>query len=150
MPIDKGYEDLIKSLIAAQAQIGQATADGGQRPWLDFKDQLEEETETFTAETIRKIFSRQACNDTFGVLKTQDGAQTKAFQSCKLQNDFLAGMERDQGMRHRPRVRCLMHASGRAAANGLAGGPLRRNALDFLIRLLGEDVTPSPEAEEDE
>jgi len=146
MPVDKDFEKLIETARLAQASIGQATADGGQRRWFDLKELTV--VGQFDLAALGELFSRQSVNDIYGSKLTEDGAQTKEFQTAKLTNDYLAGLERDQAARMRSRVATIMHGASRARANGATAGPLRRNTIDFLTRIQNEDDATAASEEE--
>jgi len=135
--IDKDFENFIEKLITAQADVADRAANGAQRRWLDFKEI--KEAGQFDEAALKAVFSRQGLNDTFGTLLSEDSRQVKEFQTVKLANDFMAGMERDHAARVRSRIAMFMHGTSRARSNGQDMGPLRRNTLDFMVRLLDED-----------
>lgn len=137
MSVDKKFEDLIKSVIAVQKDISEAASLGSQRRWMDFMEI--NKAGQFDLDAVAKIFSRASLNDEFGTLLGKNGAQVKDFNVAKISNDVLAGMERDYVSRTRSRIATLMHAASRSRANGKTTGPLRKNTIDFLIRVSDED-----------
>jgi hypothetical protein len=137
MSIDRKFEELIKSIMKAQADISAAVSHGDQRRWMDFKEIVE--AGQFDLVSVGKIFSRESLNNLFASLLGKTGIQTKEFNVAKLSNDVLAGMERDYVSRTRSRIATIMHTASRARANGKPTGPLRRNTIDYLTRVADED-----------
>lgn len=137
MSIDRKFEELIKSVMKAQADISTAVSRGDQRRWMDFKEIAE--AGQFDLNSISRIFSRASLNDRFGNLIGKTGTQTKDVNVVKLANDVLAGMERDYVSRVRSRIATIMHAASRSRANGKTTGPLRRNTIDYMTRVADED-----------
>jgi len=137
MAIDNQFEDLVNALISAQSAVSDGTRDGGQRRWMDYLEI--KEAGQFDLDAIAEIFSRAGLNDTFSKLMGTDGARVKEFHASKLSNDFMAGMERDHVARVRSRVATIMHGASRSRANGKSTGPLRRNTIDFITRVVDED-----------
>lgn len=136
MSIDRQFQKLISYLVNQQKLVGRSALENEDRPWQDFNELLD--VDRFDFESIAQIFDREAANSRYEELHT-NGNPAKDVQVLKHCADVLAGFERDYRMRTRTRVRMFVHAAGRSAAHGLAAGPLRRNTVDYVTRLLGED-----------
>ncbi len=136
MPVDAHFSQVVDYLVAAEAAIADGTFGAGQRPWLNFKDvQIAGQ---FDFAGLAQIFSRDAINDQYGSARADRKTTAGTLQSLKLAADYLAGLQRDYSMRTRSRIRMLVHAGNRAKANGMTVGPLQRNSVDWIGRIIAE------------
>lgn len=137
MVIDPQLHNVVNYMMETETSVAEKLRMDGGRPWMNFAKI--EKAGKFQFDKVHKIFTRQALNDEYGRLRTNPESKTTDIQTVKISADFLAGCERDFKMRSRSRIRMLVHAGvAMAAANGNNQGPLRRNSLDWLGRVLAE------------
>jgi hypothetical protein len=137
MAIDSQMETVVEDMISTQKAIAEACAANGDRPWFNFENVTV--VGKFDFEGIHELFKRDNSNDDYARFRGQPDTKSKDIQTCKLSADFLAGCERDYRMRTRSRVRMLVHGTVVSPqAMGESEGPLRRNTLDWLGRILAE------------
>lgn len=138
MAIDPQLEKVVQYMVKTENTISEKLRANGDRPWLDFEPV--KSAGKFDFDAIHQIFSRKASNNEYVTKRQDDKSLAKDLQTAKLSADYLAGLERDHRARTRSRVRTFVHAGVVAtASNGNAQGPLRRNTLDWLGRILTED-----------
>ncbi len=138
MAIDQQLEKVINYMVTTEKTISEKLRANSDRPWLDFEPV--QKAGKFDFSKIHQIFTRQASNNEYVSKRQDDQALAKDIQTAKLSGDYLAALERDHRLRTRSRVRTFVHAGVvSASANGDAQGPLRRNTLDWLGRVLTED-----------
>lgn len=135
--IVKGFEDLIKYLVATEKSA--ATAVSGQsepKPWMNMAgDELTEKAETKDETELAKVFKRDDANQDYETARTSEDAKSKEAALAKLAGDFLATCERDKRAQWRSRIRWAAHSLGRRYGNGRDTGPIRVNTLDYLSRI---------------
>jgi hypothetical protein len=134
--IDPQMEKLVDYLVEREAKIAAAVTEGGERPWVDFKDIVE--AGKFEYDKIHEIFNRNRSNDEYAVLRQDGKASNKDLATAKLSGDWLGSRELCQRARTRSRVRNIVHGMNRHAADGTDEGSLRRNTIQWLGRILGE------------
>jgi hypothetical protein len=137
MAIDKQMETVVQDMVSTEKAIAEACEKSGDRPWLNFENV--QVVGKFDFSGVHDLFTRDQSNDDYARFRTQPDTKSKDIQTCKLSADFLASCERDYRMRTRSRVRMLVHgAVVSPQAMGDSEGPLRRNTLDWLGRILAE------------
>ena len=136
MPLDQQFSTVVGYLMTAEGQIADGTFGTAQRPWLNFAGV--KVAGQFDFASLDGIFSRDALNNQYGAARAVKTTTAGTLQSMKLAADYLSGLQRDYSMRTRSRVRMLVHAGNRANANGMPVGPLRRNSIDWLTRIVSE------------
>lgn len=136
MAISEQLNTVVKYLVTVEGQIATGTFGTTQRPWMNFSAITP--VGQFDLAGLAKLFDRSAINDQYTSARNQASATSGNFQSSKLSADYLAGCQRDYTMRTRSRVRMLIHSGNRAAANGMDIGPLRRNSIDWITRIISE------------
>lgn len=136
MAIDPQLEKIVSYLVTTEDKVGQGTFGSGQRPWVNFSDI--QKVGKFDSAGLAKLFTRQSSNDAYVKARSEKSATSGDLQTAKLASDYLAGMQRDYMMRTRSRIRTIVHAGNRAKANGMDQGPLRRNSIDWLSRIVTE------------
>jgi len=134
--LDEQTQKVIEYLVQNQKLVGEAMAAGGPRPWQDFFEVFD--VDRFNFEGMAQVFSREAANARYEALFVNDGL-AKEVQALKHCADILAAFERDHRMRTRTRVRMFVHGASRNAGHGLPNGPLKRNSIGYVTRVLGED-----------
>jgi hypothetical protein len=144
MSLDKAFEDLVDSIRDAQKQIADGITINAARHWMDFRDikvigKFDKEEGENGLEAIRDLFKRTAIDTAYNQERSNADAIAKDTQALKLMGDFLAGSERDWRMRQRSRVRMFVHGACIARSNGDKAGPLQRNTIHWLTRVLSED-----------
>jgi hypothetical protein len=133
-------EKLVPYLQAAEKKIAEASTTGGSRVWIDFSENGLTPAGQFDFATIHENFNRQKATDDYESKRVQRDTLVKDIQTSKLSIDFLAGCERDWRARTRSRVRMFVHSSVSAAmAMSQNNGPLRRNTVDWLGRIMLEE-----------
>ncbi len=137
--IDPQLTKVLNYLQGAQILIASGTFGATGRPWLNFSEI--QVVGKFDYAGLHQIFNRNASNDEYGSLRAAPESKAKNLQTAKLSGDYLAGLERDYRMRQRTRIRCIVHAGNRSAANGSGQGPLRRNSTGWMSRILAEEAT---------
>lgn len=138
MAIDPQLEKVVQYLITTENTISTKLRANSDRPWVDFETVKRAGKFDFSA--LHQIFDRQASNNEYVSKRQNDKTQAKDLQTAKLSGDYLAALERDHRARTRSRIRTFVHGGVVAtASNGNAQGPLRRNTLDWLGRILTED-----------
>jgi hypothetical protein len=144
MPIDPQLQNVIPYLVSTEASIGQGTLGLEQRPWMNFDGITGSATAIgkFDLPGTHALFDRSASNDAYVTARQDTETKTMDIQTIKISADLLAGLERDYKMRIRSRIRMFVHASCRAAANGLDIGPLNNNSIGWLSRMLTAQETP--------
>lgn len=139
MAIDPQLDKVISSMTSCQKEAGTACKSDGDRPWLNFSDI--KKVGKFDFSGVHDLFNRNSSNDEYARLKQSGSSQVKDIQTAKLSADFLAGCERDYRARTRSRIRTLVHGSVVSpVAMGESTGPLRRNTIDWLGRIMVEEV----------
>lgn len=135
--IVKGFEGLIKYLVAHEKDVATAVSEQGEaKPWMNLSsDTLSEKATEKTEEELAKVFKRDDANEDYDKARADTEAKSKETALPKLAGDFLAACERDKRAQWRSRIRWAAHALGRRFGNGLDEGPLRRNTLDYLSRV---------------
>lgn len=133
--ISAQLQKVVKSVSGAVANNGKAVTGKGSRKWINFADVVP--AGKFDFKKTATIFDRKATNADYAAARTGTGL-AKDIQTIKLGGDMLAGFERDYRMRQRSRIRSFVHVAARANANGTATGPLTRNSIEFLTRIVGE------------
>lgn len=135
--IVKGFEDLIKYLVAHEQKVADAVSgQSDPKPWMDLSgDELSEKATEKTEDEIAKVFKRDDANEDYEKARADEKAKSKETALPKLAGDFLAACERDKRAQWRSRIRWAAHALGRRYGNGQDTGPLRRNTLDYLSRV---------------
>lgn len=136
MAIAEQLNTVVQYLVTAEGQIATGTFGTGQRPWLNFSAITP--VGKFDIDGLKKLFSRQEINNQYVTARNSPTTTSGNIQSAKLSADYLAGCQRDYTMRTRSRIRMLIHGGNRAAANGLEIGPLRRNSIDWITRIISE------------
>jgi hypothetical protein len=143
MSLDSSFEALVDSMRSAEGDIGTGIVGPGPRRWMDFKDIAVvgkfDKDEKDGIEAIRKLFKRTSIDTTYDQARSQATSVAKDVQALKLMGDFLAGAERDWRMRQRSRVRMFVHGASISKSNGTEAGPLQRNTIHWLTRVLSED-----------
>jgi hypothetical protein len=138
MAIDPRLELVVKYLISTQDKIGDGTFGTGQRPWLNF-DTIGKVGQ-FDFAGVAALFTRNDSNDAYVSGRSEKKTRSMDLQSAKISADYLAGVQRDYLMRTRSRIRTVVHGGNRAKANGLPAGPIQRNTIDWLGRILAEQA----------
>jgi hypothetical protein len=135
--IVKGFEDLIKYLVAHDKKVAETVAGQSKaKPWLSLSESPLTEKATEKKETeLAKVFKRDDANEDYEKARTEEGAKSKQAALAKLAGDFLAACERDKRAQWRSRIRWTAHALGRRYGNGRDSGSVRRNTLDYLSRI---------------
>ena len=137
MAIDPQFTKVVNYLKKVQGDVAGGVFGEGQRPWVNFDDV--QVVGQFDLPGLMELFSRQASNNDYSNLRANKNSQIKELHTAKISADYLAGFQRDIGMRRRSRVRMLIHGANRSWANGLDTGPLQRNTTDWLSRMLSDD-----------
>lgn len=138
MAIDPQLEKVVQYMVKTENTISEKLRANSDRPWMDFEPVQRAGKFDFSA--IHQIFTRQVSNNEYVSKRQNDKTLAKDIQTAKLSADYLAALERDHRARTRSRVRTFVHAGVvSTASNGNAQGPLRRNTLDWLGRILAED-----------
>lgn len=135
--IEPQLEKVIQYLVTVEDQVAKGIFGLDQRPWINFD--TVKVVGKFEFKEIHTLFDREASNKEYGTLRTKKDAKVKDLQTAKISADYLAGIERDWRMRMRSRIRLFVHGGNRAAGNGLTAGPLRRNSIDWLVRVMSEE-----------
>lgn len=135
--IVKGFEDLIKYLVAHETKVADAVSgQSDPKPWMNLSgDELSEKATEKTEDELAKVFKRDDANEDYEKARADPEAKSKETALPKLAGDFLAACERDKRAQWRSRIRWAAHALGRRYGNGQESGPLRRNTLDYLSRV---------------
>jgi hypothetical protein len=137
MAEDTNFKPVVENLIEAEKEIAEGVTQSGQRPWMDLQDIAAIGNDD--ANGLNGILTRNDANNKYATLVADADTQVKDIQTLKLSADFLAGLERDMGLRKRSRIRLFVHAANRTRSNGTDSGPLRRNTLDWMSRIMEED-----------
>lgn len=137
MAIDPQLNKIVDYMQKTEAVIAKGMFGAVGRPWLNFNEV--QVVAQFDYAGIHQLFNRDAANNEYGTLAGQQDAKSRDLVTAKLSGDYLAGLERDYRMRTRSRIRSIVHCGNRAAANGMGEGPLRRNSIEWLGRVLAED-----------
>lgn len=138
------FEQLANHLQSHQREVAR-TEGGGvykSRPWLDFH-QIQKIGQ-FDLKGLNTLFDRAPVNEKYIVNLENGNSKAKAFQPDKIGNDFVAGVRRDTGLRRTSRIRSFVQAQVIAKSNGEMTGPLRRNTVDWMARLIGETDSTKP------
>lgn len=138
MAIDPQLNKIISYIQGVEIQISHGMFGAAGRPWMNFN--TVQVVGQFDYAGIQQLFNRNAANNEYGTLAGQQDAKSRSLSTAKLSGDYLAGLERDYRARTRSRIRSIVHCGNRAAANGLSQGPLRRNSIEWLGRVLAEDT----------
>jgi hypothetical protein len=137
MKLDSTYAALVDAMRTAQGDAHDGVAGTGARPWMDFRSIAL--FGKFEISAMRAVFSRSGIDAAYNQERSNADAVAKDTQALKIMGDFLAGADRDWRMRQRSRVRMFVHGACVARANGTKSGPLQRNAIHWLSRILSED-----------
>jgi hypothetical protein len=132
-----------------QADIGNAMAKGGARPWVDFASEGHElePAGKFDFPALHALFSRNRSEDAYASKIQDKETMVSEITSSKLSANCLAGFERDHRARTRSRIRWFITGGvSIAKANGGDTGALRRNHLDWLGRIAGSYADTEAEA----
>lgn len=137
MAADPQLTKVVNYLVSTEAKVALGTFGTAQRPWVNFSDVVK--AGKFDLAAIDQIFTRNASNASYTTDRQSKDTLSKDLQTAKLSADYLAGCCRDYKMRTRSRIRMLVHGGNRASANGLGEGPLLKNTIGWLGRLVSED-----------
>jgi hypothetical protein len=137
MSLDNTFEKLVDDIRTTQGEVADGVAGTSARPWMDFRSI--KEFGKFEISLMRTVFSRTSIDTIYNQARSEASTLSKTLQAVKLMGDFLAGAERDWRMRQRSRVRMFVHGACIARANGTKSGPLQRNTIHWLTRVLSED-----------
>lgn len=139
--LDSQFEKIIAHLQKAETAIA-AGMQTSKRPWLDYQElgaKGKFDVSNKGRPTYADLFLRTSSEGNYvKLIGSADGIEKEA-QASKHQADFLAGLERDFRARQRSRIRTFAHGAALARAQGLDGGPLRRNTTQWIGRMLTED-----------
>lgn len=136
--IDPQMSKIVNYLGGVESDIATGMFGATGRPWMNFAEV--QVVGKFDYAGLHALFTRVGSNTEYADLRSQREAQSKNLQTAKLSGDYLAGLERDYRMRQRTRIRCIVHAGNRAMANSSSEGPLYRNSIGWLGRMLSEDA----------
>ena len=136
MGMDDNLTKVIDCVKSTETKISAGIFNTGRRPWLDFADL--DAIGKFDFPNLHGLFNRDQANQDVLDARDQPDTEAKEIQTAKLSIDILAGLERDHRMRTRSRIRMFVHGGLRASIQGDAAGPLQRNTVDWLGRIMGE------------
>jgi hypothetical protein len=134
--MDANLTAVISYIEGAELKISDGIFNKGRRPWLDFADL--DKVGKFDLPNLHKLFNRDQANKDVLDARDQPDTEAKEIQTAKLSIDILAGLERDHRMRTRSRIRMFVHGGLRASFYGDTAGPLQRNTVDWLGRIMTE------------
>lgn len=138
--IDPQLEEVVVPYLqSVQERIVDAAKKGGDRPWVDFAEPPLEAAGKFDFAKLHENFKREASTNDYEARRIQEDVTVAQLQTSKLSVDFLAGCERDWRARTRSRVRSFVHSVALASSLAEDTGPLRRNTIDWLGRIMLEE-----------
>jgi len=139
--LDKKFEKLIEGVVKVEKKKADAAHQQSEpKPWMNFaSDDIpadQRPSEKKEKELEDNTFDRTEANSAYMSARADKEAKSQDAALPKLTGDFFGACVRDKRMQWRSRIRQMAHSFSADAGNGENTGPLRRNTIDYLQRII--------------
>lgn len=139
--LDKKFEKLIEGVVKVEKKKADAAHQQGEpKPWMNFaSDDIPADQrpgEKKEKELEDNTFDRTQANEKYMEARGNEDAKSQDAALAKIAGDFFGACVRDKRVQWRSRIRQMAHSFAADAGNGENTGPLRRNTIDYLQRII--------------